>query len=47
VINGIRGDDGKYRMPPWGGNERLTDEQIRLALDYKIASIDSLNQSGD
>jgi cytochrome c5 len=47
VINGIRGDDGKYRMPPRGGNERLTDEQIRLALDYKIAAIDALTRSED
>lgn len=45
VINGIRGDDGQYRMPPRGGNERLTDEQIRLALNYKIAAIHALNQS--
>jgi cytochrome c5 len=47
VINGLRGDDGKYRMPPRGGNERLTDEQIRLALDYKIAAIDALTRSED
>lgn len=45
VINGIRGVDGKYRMPPRGGNERLTDEQIKLALDYKIAAIQALHQS--
>ena len=45
VINGIRGDDGKYRMPPRGGNERLTDEQVKLALDYKIAAIHALEQN--
>ena len=33
------------RMPPRGGNERLTDEQIRLALDYKVAAIDALHKS--
>jgi cytochrome c5 len=44
VINGIRDDDGKYRMPPRGGNARLTDEQVKLALDYKIAAIKVLNQ---
>jgi cytochrome c5 len=46
VRNGIRGDDGKYRMPPRGGNDRLTDEQIRLALGYKIAAIEALRQQG-
>ena len=44
VLNGIRGEDGKYRMPPRGGNDRLTDAQVRLALEYKIASIKSLQQ---
>ena len=44
VISGIRGDDGKYRMPPRGGNERLTYEQIKLAVDYKIAAIHALKQ---
>ena len=44
VINGIRGNDGKYRMPPRGGNKRLTDEQIELAVKYKIAAIKALNQ---
>jgi len=44
VLNGIRGEDGKYRMPPRGGNERLTAAQLRLALQYKIASIQYLRQ---
>lgn len=44
VINGIRGDDGKYRMPPRGGNKRLTDEEVKLALAYKIAAIQAINQ---
>jgi len=44
VLNGIRGEDGKYRMPPRGGNDRLTDAQVRLALEYKIASIEYLQQ---
>jgi len=44
VLNGIRGEDGKYRMPPRGGNNRLTVAQVRLALEYKIASIELLQQ---
>jgi len=44
VLKGIRGEDGKYRMPPRGGNNRLTDAQVRLALEYKIASIEHLQQ---
>lgn len=44
VLNGIRGEDGKYRMPPRGGNDRLTDAQVRLALEYKIASIEHLQR---
>ena len=47
VINGIRGDDGEYRMPPRGGNERLTDEQVKLAVDYKIAAVQALKHSDD
>ncbi len=42
ALNGIRGDDGKYRMPPRGGNDRLTEEQVRLAVDYKIAAVEAL-----
>jgi cytochrome c5 len=44
VLNGIRGEDGKYRMPPRGGNDRLTDAQVRLALEYKLASIELLQK---
>ena len=44
VLNGIRGEDGKYRMPPRGGNDRLTDAQVRLALEYKIASLEYLQK---
>jgi cytochrome c5 len=44
VLQGIQGEDGKYRMPPRGGNVRLTDAQVRLALKYKIASIEYLQR---
>lgn len=42
ALSGIRGEDGKYRMPPRGGNDRLSEEQIRLAVDYKVAAIERL-----
>jgi cytochrome c5 len=42
AMNGIRGSDGQFRMPPRGGNKRLSDEQVRLALEYKVAAIKAL-----
>jgi cytochrome c5 len=42
ALSGVRGADGKYRMPPRGGNQRLSDEQVRLAVDYKLAAIEKL-----
>lgn len=42
VLSGIRGPDGQFRMPPRGGNQRLSDEQVRLALEYKVAAIQAL-----
>ena len=47
VINGIVGEDGAYRMPPRGGNDRLTDAQIKLAVDYKIAAISKLRAQSE
>ncbi|MBK1619835.1 hypothetical protein CKO42_15565 [Lamprobacter modestohalophilus] len=43
-IHGIKGDDGKYKMPPRGGNERLTNRQIEAAVEYMVASVDYLHQ---
>jgi cytochrome c5 len=42
ALNGIKGTDGQYRMPPHGGNPRLSDDQVRLAVDYKVAAIEAL-----
>jgi cytochrome c5 len=42
ALHGVRGDDGLYRMPPQGGNQRLSQEQVRLAVDYKVAAIEQL-----
>ncbi|MES9970280.1 MAG: c-type cytochrome [Candidatus Thiodiazotropha sp.] len=42
ALNGIKGSDDKFRMPPRGGNDRLKDEQVRQAVDYMIASVGAL-----
>lgn len=47
VINGVPGEDGAYRMPPRGGNDRLTDAQIKLAVSYKIAAIKALKPQAE
>jgi cytochrome c5 len=47
-IHGIKGDDGKYRMPPRAGNDRLSNTQIRRAADYMVAAVEHLHeQSGN
>jgi cytochrome c5 len=43
-IHGIKGDDGEYKMPPRGGNDRLTDRQIEAAVEYMVASVEYLHQ---
>lgn len=35
AINGI-GHDGSWTMPPRGGEARLTDKQVRLAVDFML-----------
>jgi cytochrome c5 len=42
ALNGIKGQDGNYRMPPRGGNVQLKDEQVRQAVDYMLASVKEL-----
>lgn len=44
ALNGIPGPDGQYRMPPRGGNDRLTDDQVRSAVDYKVAAVEALQK---
>lgn len=43
-INGIKGESGKYKMPPRAGNDRLADSQIERAADYMVASVEYLRQ---
>jgi len=42
---GIKGDDGKYKMPPRAGNDRLSDTQIQRAADYMVAAVEYLHQT--
>jgi cytochrome c5 len=42
ALNGIKGADGAFRMPPRGGNPQLKNEQVRLAVDYMVASVRQL-----
>jgi cytochrome c5 len=46
ALYGVHADDGTVRMPPQGGNRRLSQDQVRLAVDYKMAAIEVLRQSG-
>jgi cytochrome c5 len=43
-LNGIKGEDGKYKMPPRGGNNRLSDGQIERAAQYMVASVEYLHE---
>lgn len=43
ALNGVMGEEGRYRMPPRGGNAQLKDEQIRQAVDYMAASVEALH----
>lgn len=47
ALNGVKGADGKFRMPPRGGNAQLEDEQVRLAVDYMVRAVEKLNEAGD
>jgi cytochrome c5 len=40
---GIKGEDGKYKMPPRAGNDRLSDTQIKRAADYMVAAVQQLH----
>jgi len=42
AINGIQTDQG-WSMPPRGGNDRLTDQDIRRAVDYMLAAQAEIN----
>lgn len=39
ALVGVHGDDGAYRMPPQGGNPRLSEDEVRRAVDYMVAAV--------
>ena len=41
ALNGIR-QNGSWAMPPRGGNEVLTGNQVRSAVDFMLAAVDEL-----
>ncbi len=42
ALNGIKGIDDGYRMPPRGGNAQLKEQQVRQAVDYMVAVVKEL-----
>lgn len=44
AIYGIK-SDGKWMMPPRGGKDSLSDSQVRLAVNYKLAAVDMLKDA--
>lgn len=45
AVNGVKGVQNEVRMPPRGGNTRLSDEQVKKAVDYMIASVEHLKNT--
>ena len=45
ALDGIRDGTGEIRMPPHGGNDRLTAVQVKRAVDYMLASVRHFNRS--
>jgi cytochrome c5 len=39
-VNGIRNESG-WTMPPKGGNQRLSTQQVKAAVDYMLAAVTS------
>jgi cytochrome c5 len=45
ALGGIRDAHGAYLMPPQGGNPRLAESEVRLAVDYMVAAVEYLRAS--
>lgn len=43
ALVGVQGEDGTYRMPPHGGNPRLSEHEVRGAVDYMVAAAEHLH----
>jgi cytochrome c5 len=42
AVRGI-GDDGVWAMPPRGGDQTLSDDEVRRAVDFMIAAVETLS----
>jgi cytochrome c5 len=40
AVNGLRNESG-WTMPPKGGNQRLSPQQVKAAVDYMLAAVTS------
>jgi cytochrome c5 len=38
ALSGVPDAEGKWRMPPRGGNDRLSEAAVRNAVDYMLAA---------
>jgi len=45
ALDGVKDPDGVYLKPPRGGNTRLTDDQLRAAVDYEVAAVKALREA--
>jgi cytochrome c5 len=46
AMNGIPRGEG-WGMPPRGGNAKLSDREVRQAVDFMVATVEYLQQQGD
>jgi cytochrome c5 len=45
ALNGVNDAQGAVRMPARGGNTRLSDEQVKRAVNYMLASVEYLHKN--